>query len=150
MSSAIRISLLILQGVQVSFLLLHDYVPLGRWNNLEAVRRSDSPGALLKTTLLSATPFVLVFAVSCVYWKAWPKWLDMWLWYSYVILLVGAVMAWWGPYLLWSSPERAERYRVRFAGTIKFLPERHGIRPDALHVLFHLCVVSTLILLAKL
>jgi hypothetical protein len=37
---------------------------------------------------------------------------------------------------------------VRFAGTIKFLPEQNGIAPDTLHVLYHLCIVGTIVLLA--
>jgi hypothetical protein len=77
-------------------------------------------------------------------------WLQMWLWCTYGAVLLGAVLAWWGPYLLWHSPERSERYKVRFAGTMKFLPERHGFAPDTLHVIYHLCVIATLVLLARL
>jgi len=148
----VRIGLLALQGVQVAFLLLHDWVPLGRLSNLEAVRASDPPRKLLIVTLLSALPFALVFGVCCAYWNApkWPMWLQMWLWYTYGFAVVGTVLAWWGPYLLWKSPERAERYKVRFAGTWKFLPEHHGISPDTLHVLYHLCVWATLVLLVNL
>jgi hypothetical protein len=71
-------------------------------------------------------------------------WLRIWLVFTYGAAVVGAIMAWWGPYLFWRSPERAARYRVRFAGTLKFLPERHGIAPDALHVAFHACLLATL------
>ena len=141
--------MLALQAVQVAFLLLHDYVPLGRLSNREAVRGSDSPAKLFWTTVLSALPFVAVFVVCCAYWRApqWPMWLRTWLWYTYVLALVGALIAWWLPYLVLPNPERAARYRVRFAGTIKFLPERNGIAPDTLHVLYHLCIVATVVLL---
>ena len=102
------------------------------------------------TTLLSALPFVAVFAVSCWYGRleTWPSWLYGWLWYSYGALFAGAVWAWWLPYLFLPNPERAARYKVRFADTMRFLPERNGIAPDTMHVLFHLCVVATLVLLA--
>jgi hypothetical protein len=152
MAASVRYGLLALQGLQVAFLLFHDWVPLGRLSNLKAVRGSDPPGKLLWVTLLSALPFALVFAVSCAYWNAprWPMWLRMWLWYTYGAAIVGTILAWWGPYLLWKSPERAERYKVRFAGTIKVLPERNGIAPDALHVMYHLCIAGTLMLLSML
>jgi hypothetical protein len=152
MAPTVRTGLLVLQGLQVVFLLLHDWVPLGRLSNLKAVRESDPPLKLFWTTILSALPFALVFAVCCMYWNAprWPMWLHTWLWYTYGAALAGTIFAWWGPYLLWQSPERAERYRVRFAGTMKFLPERNGFAPDTLHVIYHLCVLATVILLALL
>jgi len=63
---------------------------------------------------------------------------------------VGALMAWWVPYLSPSDSERAARYRVRFAGTLSFLPKRHGFAPDALHTVFHAAIVATLVLVAML
>ena len=44
MGSGIEIGLLVLQGVQVLFLLLYDWVPLGGLTNLRAVQASDSRG----------------------------------------------------------------------------------------------------------
>jgi len=148
MTPSVQPALIALQAVQVAFLLLHDYVPLGRLSNREAARGIDSPARLFWTTVLSALPFLAVFAVCCVYGRApWPGWLHVWLWYSYLVLLAGALMAWWIPYLVHPDPERAARYKVRFAGTIKFLPEHNGITPDTLHVLFHCWIVATLVLL---
>jgi hypothetical protein len=40
----------------------------------------------------------------------------------------------------------AKRYQARFAGTYAFLPERNGIRPDALHVAFHIGLIATVAL----
>ena len=145
MHPQLQIALICLQGVQVAFLALHDWAPLGRLSNLEAVRASDPAGKLLAVTAVSVLPFAAVLFVCCEYWTApWPMWLRTWLVVTYGAAAVGAIVAWWGPYLLWRSPERAERYRTRFAGTLKFLPERHGIAPDVLHVAFHACVLTTL------
>ncbi|WP_174300881.1 hypothetical protein [Caulobacter sp. S45] len=151
MASKVQIGLLVLQAVQLAFILLHDWAPLGRLNNLAAVRASDPPAKLLRVTLLSALPFALVFSATCVYGtKPWPMWLRTWLLWTYIAAAAGAVIAWWGPYLFWRSPEREARYRIRFAGTLKVLPERRGISPDLLHILFHLCIVSTLVLILRL
>jgi hypothetical protein len=151
MVSGVEISLIVLQAVQLAFLLLHDWVPLGRLNNLAAVHASDPPAKLLRVTLLSALPFALVLGATCVYGTTpWPMWLRTWLLYTYLAAAAGAVLAWWGPYLFWRSPEREARYRIRFAGTLKLLPERNGISPDALHIAFHLCIVATLALILML
>ena len=147
----VEAGLLTLQAIQVTFILLHDWVPLGRLSNLPAVRGSDTHIKLFWTTILSALPFALVFGVCCKYGlTAWPMWLHTWLWYTYAVAFAGALMAWWIPYLIRPDPVRAKRYRVRFDGTLRFLPERNGISPDALHVFLHLCMVATLVLLMML
>jgi hypothetical protein len=61
--------------------------------------------------------------------------------------LAGLLRAWWIPYLLVPNPARTARYQVMFAGTHSFLPQRNGIAPDTLHVMFHLAVVATLLVL---
>ena len=146
---AIEGGLLALQGLQVAFLLLHDWVPLGRLSNLAAVRSTDSTARLFWTTILSALPFAAVFVVCCLHGTTfiWPMWLQTWLWYTCLFAIAGALIAWWIPYLLRPNPERAARYKVRFAGTVSFLPERNGIRPDALHVVYHVVLVATVVLL---
>ena len=151
MTPETKFGLLALQAVQVAFLLLHDWIPLGRLTNRNAVQAADSRPKLLLVTVLSTLPFAILFALSCRYRDAptWPMWLLSWLRYTYSAVLIAAFYAWWGPYLLWHSPERAERYRARFAGTLKFLPERHGFSPDTLHVCYHACIVALLILLAR-
>jgi hypothetical protein len=82
------VAFLISQLLVVLFITLHDWVPLGRLNNLAGIRAADSRARLLVTTVLS----------DCA---------------------------------------RATRYQERFANTHAFLPPRHGIRPDTLHVAFH-------------
>ncbi len=144
--------LIALQCLQVAFLLLHDWVPLGRLTNLQAVRGLDSTAGLFWTTVFSALPFLLPLVFCCAYWLApgWPMWLQMWLWWTYGLNLAAVLFAWWIPYLSPSDSARAARYRVRFAGTLTFLPQRHGFAPDALHTTYHLTIVATLLLLALL
>ena len=146
MTAPAKLALLVLQGLQVAFVLLHDWVPLGRWSNRTAVRASDSTLKLLWTTILSALPFAVPFGFCC-WLRVWPMWLLTWLLYTYAVGLVMIVFVWWIPYFSSKDSERAERYRTRFAGTIGFLPKRHGFAPDALHVMYHCCVVATVVLL---
>jgi hypothetical protein len=140
--------LLFLQLFQVMFLALHDWVPLGRLNNVAAVQKSDPPGRLLTVTLISTLPYAFGFAASLYHaGGAAPAWLRLWLWISYGLLLAGQLRAWWIPYLLVSEPARAARYQAMFAGTHAFLPPRHGITPNTLHIVLHVTTLATLILL---
>ena len=139
-----------LQSAQVIFLMLHDWVPLGRLSNLTAVQTIDSRARLLWTTLLSALPYAVGLGFSIARFPAWPMWLQIYLEWLYGISIVAILWAWWIPYLSPSDSPRAERYRTRFAGTLTFLPKRHGFAPDALHTTYHGVVLTTVILLFSL
>ena len=150
MHRAALIAVLALQAFVAAFVLLHDWIPLGRLNNNNrGVREVDSRTKRIFVTLLSALPFVLGFAwsVAAASRPGFPMGLEILLWITYLVALYGLLRAWWIPYLWIPDPARAERYRVMFAGTHRFLPERNGIAPDTLHVTLHLCVVGILILL---
>lgn len=60
-------------------------------------------------------------------------------------LLAGQIRAWWVPYLGKGEPERAARYAAMFGRTHRFLPERNGISPNALHVGLQLATVRVLV-----
>ncbi len=138
-----------LQALQVAFLWLHDWVPLGRLNNIAAIRGQNTVGALVITTMVQSLPFTIGLAASLAHLHTgFPHWLLMWLWVSYGILFAGELRAWWVPYLLRPEPARAMRYRAMFGGTHAFLPERHGIVPNTLHTLLHAATLGTLLVLA--
>jgi hypothetical protein len=144
-------ALLACQFIVVIFIALHDWVPLGRLNNLAGIRAADSISKLVIVTVLSTLPFAIGFAASAYYVSTGlPIWLIWWLWTSYGAVVCGILRTWWVPYLLVEDPVRAARYQARFANTHAFLPERNGIRPDTLHVSFHAVIVVLLILLGAL
>ena len=129
------------------FIALHDWLPLGRLNNLGGIRAVDSRARRVVVTVLSALPYLTGFLGSlCFAGSRFPDGLQMLLWISYGAGLAGILRAWWLPYLLFPDPVRAQRYQVRFASTHAFLPARNGIRPDTLHVSFHAVFLVTLIL----
>ena len=140
--------LLALQAFHVSFLCLHDWIPLAPLNDVKAVRAASPGNELLKTTVVSALPFAFGFAASIVYLKtSHPSWIFWYLWISYGILFIGELRAWWIPYLVRPEPERAMRYAAMFGNTAGFLPEHNGIRPNALHLILHAVTLATLICL---
>jgi hypothetical protein len=132
----------------VLFIALHDWLPLGRLNNLAGIRAVDTTRHLVVVTVLSALPFAIGLAASVYYARTgFPMWVMSWLWISYGTGAYGMLRAWWIPYLLIRDPVRAARYQQRFANTHAFLPARNGIRPDTLHVCFHVVLVVLIILL---
>ncbi|HEX3672889.1 MAG TPA: hypothetical protein VHU87_01325 [Rhizomicrobium sp.] len=141
-------ALVALQGFVVLFIALHDWVPLGRLNDVKAVQAADSRVRLVSVTLLSTLPFAIGLAATAWYADTrFPGWLNWWLWISYGTALYGLLRAWWIPYLLVPNPVRAARYRTMFGRTITFLPERNGISPNVLHVTLHIVIVAIAVLL---
>ncbi len=140
---------LALQTFVVAFLLLHDWIPLGRLNNLSAIHHEDSLGRRVFVTLLPGIP-----AGLGLYWSAlnlgrrFPEDVSIFLWITYGILLLGMLRAWWVPYLLVPDPKRAERYKTLFRHTHRFLPERNGIAPDTLHCSLHIVTLGIVVMLA--
>jgi hypothetical protein len=147
-SHAFDITFLTLQALVVTFLLLHDWIPLGRFSNIAAIHNEDSLQRRIFVTLLPALPAAIGLFYSAKYYgRAYPDWLEMLLWISYGVFVFGLLRAWWIPYLLVPDPARAARYQIIFANTHTFLPKRNGMAPDTLHTLFHLVTVATVIAL---
>jgi hypothetical protein len=151
MYSIIQGVLLALQCFHVLFLALHDWIPLGKLNDVNAVRATISRRKLFAGTLISLIPFAIGLAASAVYFgRAYPAWLFWWLWISYGLLFFGELKAWWIPYFFRLELERAAGYSSMFGGTHAFLPARNGIRVNTLHVILHIATIITLVVLAAL
>lgn len=147
-NSVLEAILLALQVLQVVFLWIHDWIPLGRLNDVAAVRSQDTLGRLVTVTFVQSLPWTVGLYFSVRYYgRAYPDWLNSWLWISYVVLLVGQIRAWWVPYLFRPDPTRAARYRIMFGKTHAFLPVRNGLVPNTAHVMLHVCTVATLAVL---
>jgi hypothetical protein len=147
-SHAFDITFLTLQAAVVAFLLLHDWIPLGRLSNIAAIHNEDSLARRIFVTLLPALPAAIGLFYSAKYFgHAYPDWLGMLLWITYGLFFFGLLRAWWIPYLLIPDPARAARYQIIFANTHTFLPKRNGMAPDTLHTLFHVVTLATVIAL---
>jgi hypothetical protein len=144
-------ALIALQCFVVSFVALHNWIPLGTLNDVKGVRAEFPSGKLLTTTLINFTPYAFGLASSAIYFgKPLPGWLFWWLWISYGLACYGSLKAWWIPYLFRPEPERAARYQVMYGTTHAFLPERNGMRPNTLHVIFDIATVAILLVLSVL
>ena len=147
----VEIVLIVLQGFQVLFLWLHDWVPLGRLNDVKAVRSQDTAFRLVVVTLIQSVPFTIGLLFSLSYFgQPYPRWLSLWLWISYSVIFVGQIRAWWIPYLFRAEPERAARYQIMFGNTHRFLSTRNGLVPNTAHIMLHVATAATLVTLIAL
>jgi hypothetical protein len=86
---------LTLQIFFVLFLSLHDWVPLGPLNDVRAAQAADTRRRLILVTVASALPSTVGLVGSLFYFRqAFPTWLTVWLWVTYVGLLLGQIRAW--------------------------------------------------------
>ena len=147
----VEIVLIVLQVFQVLFLWLHDWLPLGRLNDVKAVCSQDTTSRLVVVTLIQSVPFTigLLFSLSH-FGRPYPHWLYLWLWISYGAIFLGQIRAWWIPYLFRAEPERAARYQIMFGNTHRFLPIRNGLVPNTAHIMLHLATAATLVALIAL
>ncbi|MGA8102713.1 MAG: hypothetical protein WB869_11190 [Candidatus Acidiferrales bacterium] len=144
-------ALLGLQCFIVLFVAFHNWIPLGSLNDVRAARVVFPGSKLLTITLINFSPVSIGLAGSVIYFgQACPPWLFWWLWITYLLAVYGSLKAWWIPYLFRPEPALAARYQVMYGATHAFLPERNGIRPNTLHVIFDLATVAILIVLAVL
>ena len=140
--------LLALQAFVVAFLWLHDWVPLGRLNDVAAVRSQDTLARLVGVTIVQSMPWSIGLFFSAIHFgHPSPHWLQMWLWGSYILLVLGVIRAWWVPYLLGADARRITRYRTMFGNTHSFLPERNGIIPNTAHILLLFAGIGVLLVL---
>jgi hypothetical protein len=143
MHSITMSALIALQCFVVLFVALHNWIPLGKLNDVKGVRAEFPGSKLLITTLINLTLVSVGLAASAIYFgRDLPGWLFWWLWITYGLACYGSLRAWWIPYLFRAEPERTARYRVMYGTTHAFLPEHNGMRPNTLHVIFDVATVA--------
>jgi hypothetical protein len=137
----------VIQAFIVSFLLLHDWIPLGTLNDLEGVRVQNTTQRLVIQTAVNTFPTLIGFLLSLKFiGKKYPLWFKLYMTIMYTCLFAGELYAWWIPYFFGADEHLVERYSDMFANTHAFLPMMNGIVPNTLHVILHLLTLFVLIL----
>lgn len=140
--------LVALQVFHLVFLLLHDWLPLGRLNDISAVRRTITPLQRLAGLLVPGIPVSIALGLSVKYFgNVYPGWFEWWLRVTYGFLFLGELEAWWIPYVFGTTAKRVALYQVLFGRTHSFLPPRHGVVVNTLHVVLHASTLMTLVIL---
>jgi hypothetical protein len=139
--------LIALQIFHLLFLLLHDWLPLGNLNNVSAFQKSTTVAQKVASLLVPSIPVIFGLGFTVLANSRGSN-LSFRIIFSavYGFLFLGELEAWWIPYAFGTSEERVARYRTLFAETHSFLPSRHGITPNTLHVALHAATLATIIL----
>jgi hypothetical protein len=146
-----QVAAIALEAFQLAILLFHDWIPLGRLNDVPAVHGANTRAQLLAGTFINSAPATFGLWRSIAFFgHPYPRGLMIALWLIYGILLIGEIRAWWYPYFFGTSRERVERYRIMFGRTHALLPPRNGIVPNTLHVSLHAATFATLLVLTQL
>jgi hypothetical protein len=129
-------------------MIVQDWIPLGALNDVEAIAATQSTSELITTTLIGVIQILLLLGgVLFFIGKKYPVWAKIWLIIHPACIFIGALVAWWIPYLFGVGAEaRVDRYNVIFGNTHAFLPVINGIVPNTLHTLFHLILFTCIVL----
>ena len=134
-------------GLILLFMLSHDWIPLGPFNDIQGVRAENTTSGLIQMTIINALSISVVIVITLLFiGKRYPIWARLWLIIHLGSILYGAISAWWISYLFGAEPEMIERYNIMFGNTHAFLPVMNGIVPNTIHVLFHVTLLMTWIL----
>lgn len=134
----------ILESILLLFMLFHDLIKVPPFNDVDAIRKEDSVGELVFSTVINtffvATPLYLTLQY---FFKAIiPSWVLLINLIFYTILTIGAICSWWIPYIFGSSASHKMHF-YKFKNTHHFLPARgDNVVPNSLHVVLHLLIWS--------
>ena len=140
------IALAVCLTVLTAVMLVHDVVPLGRWNNLG--QRVPRPvGVVVRHTVLNTVtglvPTVLAWRSLGAHGFATARLVIL---VVVCMLLLGAFSSWWLPWMRGTGPERTRELAAMTDGTLSFVPERNGIMPNAIHSVIHLLALASFVL----
>lgn len=130
------------------FMIVHDFVPLGQFNDVEAILNDRPLKELIFVTVINAGQILLIIiGVLFFIGKKYPIIIKLWLIIHQSCIFIGALIAWWIPYIFGIGAERrAERYQEMFGDTHSFLPVMNGIVPNTIHTIFHFTLLYCIIL----
>ena len=128
----------------LAFVLLHDWIPLGHFNDISGIRAEKSDAELILTTVVNGLSFSIVLIIALIFLgKPYPLWARFWLVIHLFWIIYGAASAWWIPYFFGTTPDMVQSYATMFGNTHAFLPVRNGIVPNTIHTVFHFTLLST-------
>ncbi|PAE21494.1 hypothetical protein CHH80_06225 [Bacillus sp. 7504-2] len=151
MKKEIRISeKLLLAGFSFMFffMIVQDWVPLGSFNDVQAIREANSYNELITVTLINVGQILILMGLLVKFMgKRYPIWVKLWLIIHQLCIFVGVLISWWIPYLFgYGAEQKVERYNQMFGDTHSFLPVMNGIVPNTLHFLFHITLLFCIII----
>lgn len=127
-------------------MLFHDWITIPPFNDIEALKKSDSTFYRLLGSLVNGM-FVLIpliITLRCYQQTPIPLIAMITVLTCYLLLTIGTILSWWVPYY-WGSSQKLKDEFSKFKNTHHFLPARgDNVIPNTLHVILHLQVWACL------
>lgn len=127
-------------------MLFHDWIPIPPFNDIDALKKSDSTFYRLLGSLVNGM-FVLIpliITLRCYQQIPIPLIAMVTVLTCYLLLTIGTILSWWIPYY-WGSSQKLKEEFSKFKNTHHFLPARgDNVIPNTLHVILHLQVWACL------
>jgi hypothetical protein len=146
MTGFLQCALEVVLLLQLLLFLFHDIFPLGRWNNLPALRAAVPARRLIVGTLMNTAIGLLALYLFHMHSMHHSRTALTWLIVLQGFMVYGEVRWWWYPYFAGASPALVARLRPNWEGTAAFVPERNGIRPNSLHCVMHALTLAAFLL----
>jgi hypothetical protein len=147
LSDAVQYALDVVVVLQLLVLALHDTVPLGRLNNLRHMRAAvPLRRRVIGSSINTATGLMAAWLCYRSFTTLGGMVDLMELIVLQGVLFAGELSSWWWGYFLGAGAEVVGHLRPNWEGTIAFLPERHGIRLNAVHCVMHALTLAGLAL----
>jgi hypothetical protein len=131
-------TLIVATAIYLGYVLVHDWVPLGRLNDME--RQREQP---LRTRLLvevgNVLPILALLIVAIVFPTGPLPWgAALYAGLYIVVFAVLAWLSWYGPYFFGTTSERETAAAYEYGRTVQILPARGThVRPNLMHVGLH-------------
>lgn len=134
---------LILQCLLFLFMVLHDWIDIPPFTNLEALKKAHTFKFRLFGSILNGILVLVPIIVTLIYFNSHLAfWARLLFTFIYGFVTMGTITAWWipyfgGGYLIHGNEAGFEEYK----NTHTFLPRRgENVVPNTLHVILHIQV----------
>lgn len=131
---------IILQFSLLLFMLFHDWIPIPPFNDISALKLSDSDFYRLLGSIINGLTVLIPLTLTLIYQPTIPLSIYVTIVLFYLLLTIGTIFSWWVPYIFGSSENHKLQFS-KFKNTHHFLPPRgNNIVPNTLHAILHLQV----------
>lgn len=127
-------------------LALHDLIHFPPFTNIKDLKAAESESRRFTDVAINGLCGLIPLALVVWYGSNQPAWSLRTIKGFYGLLLMGALLSWWVPYLFGSPAEHRKAFE-KFKNTHNFLPARgENVVPNTFHVIMHIMMLVCFIL----
>ncbi len=138
----------ITQSCLLILLIIHDWIDLAPFNDVEIIRKSNYLKGMVISTLINCATIGCALAGTLYYRNLpAPTWFAWYLVIAYSLFCFGAFMFWYRPMLFGAQACSKEHFKKEYAHTHHLIPGGdEDVRPNTMHILIHIFIVLSAVL----